>query len=309
MLMSASRPLVAAHRAVGARGAVVEQHHVVLDHAEPARLGIPSRSRWVLASLHRLPLLDVGAAPVQPGLLVVPEDEAERAPGPHIGRVEDARELQDQRGARAVVVRGLAPAMPVHMGTEDVHLRRMRGADGRAIDLLPRARRRGLLVQLAQPGISLCGRIRVDSGSSSVAEDAATTGTGAVAPDLSAGRGAVTRVEVAGLSSSTPLSWHRFVHVIQARRGRAPDVLQPFLNPINRVAISLCPLAPIAELGQTLERRFVTLEGQTSDQRGHGTVDGFVRLARNACRPAAQRQGEQPDRGADGDLGSHTSLL
>ena len=41
------RPLLRAHRAVGARHAVVEHHHVVLDHAEPFRLGILAGARRV----------------------------------------------------------------------------------------------------------------------------------------------------------------------------------------------------------------------------------------------------------------------
>src|SRR5260370_826078 len=46
-------PLLRAERAVGPGHTVVEQHHVVLDHAKPLWLRIPARSGGILYSLQR----------------------------------------------------------------------------------------------------------------------------------------------------------------------------------------------------------------------------------------------------------------
>ena len=140
MLTSASGRCSGLHRAVGPRHPVVEQHHVVLDHAEPLRLGILARTRRVLLALQRLPLLDVGARAVRAGLLVVPQREADRALGLHVRHAEDARQLHHQRRARSVVVRGFAPAVAVHVRADDVHLVGTGGADLRAVHLFARAR-------------------------------------------------------------------------------------------------------------------------------------------------------------------------
>src|SRR3989442_10785915 len=79
--------------------AVVEQHHVVLDHAEPPRLRVAARAGGILLSLERSSLRDVGARAVETGFLVVPEREADRALRAHIGTVQHARQLHDQRRA------------------------------------------------------------------------------------------------------------------------------------------------------------------------------------------------------------------
>ena len=64
----------------------------------------------MLAPLERRPLRDIGLAPVEPGLFVVPEHEPDRALSPDIRRREHASQLQYERGPRAVVVRGLTEA-------------------------------------------------------------------------------------------------------------------------------------------------------------------------------------------------------
>ena len=86
MLTSASGRCSRAHRAVGARHAVVEHHHVVLDHAEPFRLRILAGSGRVFLALQRLRAARRRRARrSSPGLLVVPEREADRAIGLHVG--------------------------------------------------------------------------------------------------------------------------------------------------------------------------------------------------------------------------------
>jgi hypothetical protein len=124
---------------LGHRHAVVEHHHVVLDHAQPARFRIAARSLGRLDPLQVLALVDVGIGAVQAGLLVVPQREADAAPGRHAGRVQDARQFHHQRGAGGVVVGRLAIAHAVHVGGDDVHLLGMGAADLGAIDLFARA--------------------------------------------------------------------------------------------------------------------------------------------------------------------------
>ena len=86
---------------------------------------LPEPGRLFLA-LQRLTLFDVRARAVEARLFVVPENEANRAIGLHVRAAEDARELHDDRGAGAVVVRGFAPADAVHVAADDVHLFRVR---------------------------------------------------------------------------------------------------------------------------------------------------------------------------------------
>src|SRR5262249_22728307 len=120
--------LVFADGAVWPRPAVIEQHHVVLNHAEPFGFGIFARAHRVLLALQGATLLDIGARALMAGLFVVPKREADRALRYHVRAVEDARELHHERGARAVVIGGFVPAVAVHVGGDDVHLFGMRGA-------------------------------------------------------------------------------------------------------------------------------------------------------------------------------------
>ena len=164
--------LLGAHRAVRARHAVIEHHHVVLDHAEPLRLRILPGAGRLLLALQRLTLRDVRTRAIQAGLFVVPENEANRAVGLHVGTAENARELHDERGAGAVVVRGLAPAVTVHVAADDVHLVRVDAADLRAVHLLPLAVGRRLRVERANLRIRLRERIGVHASADAVAAKA-----------------------------------------------------------------------------------------------------------------------------------------
>src|SRR5204863_535026 len=118
----------------------------------------------VLGALGRAALLDVSACAVETGLFIVPEGEPDRAIGAHVGRVQHPRQLHDERRARAVVICRLAPPDAVHMRADDVHLLGVRGADLRAVHLLPRARRGGLGVERAYTRVGLLERIAVDAG-------------------------------------------------------------------------------------------------------------------------------------------------
>src|SRR5256712_14202116 len=57
----------------------------------------------------------------------------------------------------------------------------------------------------------------------------------------------------------------RLVHVPQPL-GRAAEALQLAFDPVDRRAISIGPLAPIAERGQAPDRGLVPLEIEPSDQ-------------------------------------------
>ena len=195
MLMSASRRWCGLTSPSRARRAVVEQHHVVLDHPQPAGLGVAAGAGRVFHALQLAPVLHVGAAAVESGLLVVPEREADRHGGLDVRRAEDARQLHHQRGARRVVVGPLAEAVAVHVRAEDVHLAGARGADLRAVDLrtLPVG---GLLqVQRAQRFVGLGHWIADDAGRPPVAEHRAAPRSAPVAAYAPAGRSGPGRVE------------------------------------------------------------------------------------------------------------------
>ena len=83
------------------------------------------------------PLLDVGATPIQPGLLVVPEGKTNRTGGLYVGGTKDTGQFHDDGGARTGIVGGLAEPVPVHVRTDDVHLVRIRRPDLGAVDLRP----------------------------------------------------------------------------------------------------------------------------------------------------------------------------
>ena len=147
--------LVCRNCAVGLRHTVIEQHHVVLNHAEPFRFRIFTRSGWHLLTLQRLALRDVRARTVQSRLFVIPEHEPDRTIGDDIRAAEHARQFHHQRRSRSIVVRGFTPAMSVHVRADDVHLVGMRGADFGAEYFLTLTRRGRLRIQRAQARIGL----------------------------------------------------------------------------------------------------------------------------------------------------------
>ncbi len=167
------RPLLLADRAVLARHAVVEHHHVVLNHPEPFRFGILPGSGRILFALHRAALRDVRASRLRSRFLVVPEREPDRPLGLNVGTTEHVRQLHHERGAGAIVIRGLAPALAIHVAADDVHLFGVRGADFRAVHHLAWARCGRLHVDRANRFVRLCHRIGVDAGARTNALEAA----------------------------------------------------------------------------------------------------------------------------------------
>ena len=150
MFTSASGRCSGAIGAVCPWHAVVEQHHVVLNHPQPLRLGVAARSRWILLALERLALRDVREHAFQTGFLIVPEGEADRPIGFDVRRAEHSRQLHDQRCPRPVVIGRLSPAVAVHVSAHDIHLLGVGRADLRTVDLVARARRARLLIEGAQ---------------------------------------------------------------------------------------------------------------------------------------------------------------
>jgi hypothetical protein len=244
--------LFLAHRAVGERHPVVEQHHVVLDHAQPLRFGVFAGTGRALLALQRLPLLDVGAGGLRSGLLIVPEREADRAIGLHVRGAEHPGQFHHQRGAGAVVVRRLAPAVAVHMTADDVHLLRMSRPDLGAEHHLAGARRGRLHVERTQLLVRLLHRIGVHPGRNLVAARA-------TAADRQPG--------VAATASASGGGW-RIVDVLHPL-GPAAVALQLHFDPIDRGAIAIRALTPIAEPGQALDGGLVLIEVETLDQRLH----------------------------------------
>ena len=208
--------------------------------------------------MKRLALLDISARAVEPRLFVVPEREADRALGLYIGRVEDARELHDERGPRAIVIRRFTPTVAIHVGTDDVHLLRMGRSDFGAIDLLARAVRRRLAVELAEHLVRLRHRVVVHARAAAIAEDRASTRPRAVAADAASRGRAVRRVELP-CRPTPPRARRRIEDVVYARGARAANGFELRLDPVDGVAIALRALAAIAELRQTFERCFVLL--------------------------------------------------
>src|SRR5206468_10616946 len=98
------------------------------------------------------------------GLLVVPEDEPDRAPGHDVGATQDAGQLHHQRRPGAVVVGRGAVAVAVHVAADDVHLLRVGAADLGAVHLLARTRRVGLGVDPPERGVGLQIGIQVHAG-------------------------------------------------------------------------------------------------------------------------------------------------
>src|SRR6266513_1587343 len=175
-------PLLGGERPIGARHAVVEQHHVVLDQPQPRGFRVPARAGGILLALQRLALFDVRAGAVEARLFVVPENETDGPVGPDVRGGEDAGELHYERGTGAVVIRRLTPPVPVHVGAHDVHLPGMTAADLGAIHFFARARSRGLRVQCAHPAVGLPLGIGVDPGGGASAAVTASTRGGPPPP-------------------------------------------------------------------------------------------------------------------------------
>ncbi len=286
MLTSASGRCVGADGAVGARHAVVEQHHVVLDHAEPARLGILPRSRRVLFALQRLALLDVGAGAVQPRLLVVPQREADGAFARDVGHREDARQLHHERRAGAVVVGGFAPAVAIHVRADDVHLVRARGADFGAIDQFAPAVGGRFAVEGAQPLVRLPHRVGVDAGTRPLAARTSA----ADGPGIGVGRRPRRR--------RRPSRGRRRVELVDQALGGAAVALELRLDPVDGLAVALGALPPIPELRQALDGGLVAFEVQPGDESPDRVRRGGSRrrcLRRRAGREAdSHRESKQP---------------
>ena len=265
-------PLIGAEGAVGARHAVIEQHHVVLDHPEPLRFRVASRAGRIFFPLQALPLRDVGARAVEARFFVVPEREPDRAIGQHVAHREDPRQLHHQRRARAVVVGRLAPANPVHVRADDVHLAGTRGADLGAVDLFTGPVFGRLAVQRAQPRVGLAHGVVVHAGPHALPARTAAAG------------GA--RVWVRRATSPRLRIRRRRLELVPEAPGRAAVALELRLDPVDGPAIPLGALAPVAELRQSLDRGLVALEIEPRHER----PDGIGRRGHRRCRRLRTRR-------------------
>src|SRR5437660_2004196 len=160
-----------------------------------------------------------------------------------------------------------------------------------AVHLFARARRAGLRVERAQPGVGLPQGIVVDAGAGAHAAVAATA------------RGAA---RVAGRSGPfyPGTRWRRLIVVLQAGDVGAAVAPELGLDPAHRGAVPVGALAPVAELGEAFDRRLVLLEVEARDQLSDGILSrprGGVRLGRRDGRDAERGGGEQHDeQSADG---------
>ena len=281
---------------------MVPQHHVVLYHAQPARLGIPAGTGRVLDPLQLLALRDVGAGAVETRLFVVPQDEADRALGPDVGGAEDAREFHDERRAGAVVVHRLVHAVAVHVGAKDVHLVGARRPHLRAVDLGPLAVNGFLAIEFADALVGLRHQVAVYAGAGTVAEDRAPARPRAAPPYASSGgRGEVSLVRRGAAAAGAAAGCRPARGRIGRRRGRigvedalgarAAEGMQLRLDPVDGVPVALRALAPVAELRQALERRLVVVERQPRDEGR----DGILRFGSRLLRLERGRDGRQPE--------------
>jgi hypothetical protein len=207
--------------------------------------------------------------------LVVPERESDRALGVHVRTAEDARHFHHQRGAGPIVVRRFAPAVAVHVAADDVHLLGVSGADLGAVHHLARPRRRRLHVERAKLFVRLLHRVRVHAGRRLHASGPAAT---------------LRKTGIAA-TASTGRARRRRVVGVRDPSGRAPVALELRFDPVNRRAIAIRALAPIAELRQAFDRGFVSLQIEPPHQRGDriGWFDLCKRRGRDASNEATQQ--------------------
>src|SRR5262249_52235368 len=153
------------------RHAVIPQHHVVLDHPDPLRLGIPAAAFRVFDPLQRLPLLHVGFRAVEAALFAVPHREAEPSLRLHVRIAEDARQFHHERRAGSVVIGRFVVAVAVHVRADDVHLVGELGPDFRDVDLVDGTGNDRPGIERADLFVGLRHRIAVDAGAGAIAYD------------------------------------------------------------------------------------------------------------------------------------------
>ena len=156
-----------------------------------------------------------------------------------VRHAEDARQLHHQRRARSVVVRGLAPAVSVHVRADDVHLVGPGGPDLGAVDLLARSRCGRLAIELAQLFIRLRVGIVVDAGPP---RDPAIARAARSGSHFTAGNDRIRRFLPAALPPPPPpFGRRRRVVLILQPLGRAAVALELRLDPVDGLAIALVP--------------------------------------------------------------------
>jgi hypothetical protein len=74
---------------------MIEQHHVVLNHAEPFRLRIVPGTGGFFDALQLISLGYVGPASGSQRFLIVPKNETNRSIRLDVRNAEDARQLHD----------------------------------------------------------------------------------------------------------------------------------------------------------------------------------------------------------------------
>ena len=223
---------------------MVPHHHVVLDHAYPGRLRIAARPDRIFLPLKFRSLLHIGASTVEAGLLVVPKGESDRAVCLNVRHVQDACQFHHESGTGAIVVRGLAPAVSIHMSSDDVHLIGPGRTHFGAVDLFSQAWTRRLSVELTQRIIPVGPQDPNSLRFAWLCPDTATR------PDRYGLRRWQSRVHVehvaAARSTSSP-PWCWIIFVLNSL-GLATITLQFGFNPIDRFTVPIRPLPPVSKL-------------------------------------------------------------
>ena len=233
--------------------------------------------------LQRRALRHIGVGAVQAGLLVVPQDEADGALGLHVRRGEHPGELHDQRGARTVVVRRLAPAVPVHVA-------RRRCTSPRDASCRPWCNTppRGGRARSAACRAPAASRRAGASGS-------VFTPVGARLPRRRPPPTARVRAGRFGRPARLRLLVGR-VAVVQALGVRAAVALELRLDPVDGRAIAVGALAAVAELGEPLDRRLVALEIETCRPESRWDRPASAALSLGSLRKRRRQRGGRRER-------------
>ena len=155
------------------------------------------------------------------------------------------------------------------MGADDVHFVGASGADFGAVDLFALAGRAGLCVERAQACVGLLVDVVIRVGGRGDTAVARTADAGAdfAAGDGDIGPGAVDRLAAVGRRRHNA----RVFHTLGIG---AAVAFQLRFDPVDSGAIAVGTFEPIAELGEPLDRGFVAIEVEATDESLHGVAGG-----------------------------------
>ena len=154
------------------------------------------------------------------------------------------------------------------MGADDVHFVGAGRADLGAVDLFALAGRAGLRVERAQARVGLLVDVVIRVGGRG---DTAVAGTADAGADFAAGDGDIGPGAATSLGRRGRRHNARVFHTLGVG---AAVAFQLRFDPVDSGAIAIGAFEPIAELGEPLDRGFVTIEVEATDESLHGVAGG-----------------------------------